>query len=94
MLFPVRWKYKLWSAYTFALGGLERIFCIIIQISLTFVVLHGIKNRKNIFLIYAMLLHALLDFVHGLYDTHVIKNLIGVEFVIFIFACVAVIGIV
>ncbi|MGV8980991.1 YhfC family intramembrane metalloprotease [Clostridium sp.] len=80
-------------AYTFALGGIERIFSIIVQIALTFVVLYGIRNRKNIFLLYAILLHALLDFVPGLYATHVIKNLIGVEFVIFIFACIAIIGI-
>lgn len=45
----------------FLLSGIERIFAITIHIGFSLVVLYGIINRKNIYLLYAILLHALLD---------------------------------
>ncbi len=81
-------------SYLFAIGGIERVFAVIVHIALTFVVLYGIRNRKNIFLLYAILLHALLDFAPALYQTHIIKSLFLVEFLVFLMACIAVVGIV
>lgn len=45
----------------FLVGGIERIFAIIIQVALTLVVLYGIKYRKNIWVLVAILLHAVID---------------------------------
>lgn len=45
----------------FAMAGIERLFAIVIQIALSLVVLYAVKNRKIIFLIYAILLHALVN---------------------------------
>jgi uncharacterized membrane protein YhfC len=81
-------------SYLFAIGGIERVFAVIIHIALTFVVLYGIRNRKNIFLLYAILLHALVDFLPGLYQTHIIKNVLVVELLVFLMACIALVGIV
>jgi uncharacterized membrane protein YhfC len=48
-------------SYSLLLMGIERIFAITIQIALSLVVLYGVKNRKYIYLLYAILLHALVD---------------------------------
>lgn len=81
-------------SFLFAIGGFERVFAVIIHIALTFVVLYGIRNRKNIFLLYAVLLHALVDFVPALYQTHIVKSLFGTEFILFTMACIAIVWIV
>jgi uncharacterized membrane protein YhfC len=44
-------------------GGIERIFTILIHIGLTFIVLYGINKRKNIFLGLAILIHGIIDSV-------------------------------
>lgn len=49
------------SPLMFAFGGIERIFAITIQIALSLVVLYAVMYRKNIVLLYAILLHAVVD---------------------------------
>lgn len=49
------------ETYVFLVGGIERIFAVIIQIALTLVVLYGVKNKKNIWVLVAILLHAVID---------------------------------
>lgn len=49
------------APYTFAIGGVERIFAIAVQIALSLLILYGVMNRKTIYLLYAILLHALID---------------------------------
>ncbi|MFL0246683.1 YhfC family intramembrane metalloprotease [Candidatus Clostridium stratigraminis] len=48
--------------YLFFVSGLERCFAISIQIGLSILVLYAVKNRKYIYYIIAILLHALVDF--------------------------------
>lgn len=48
------------------LAGVERGFTIVIHIALTLVILYGLNKRKNIYLILAIILHSLLDFIVGL----------------------------
>jgi len=50
-------------SYLFGVGGLERVMTILIHIALTLVVLEGVRRAKPLYLLYAILLHALLDFV-------------------------------
>lgn len=45
----------------FLAGGLERVMALVIQIALSLVVLYGVMNRKIVYLVYAILLHALVN---------------------------------
>lgn len=45
----------------FLVGGLERLLAMIVQIGLSLVVLYGVMNRKISCLVYAILLHTLLN---------------------------------
>ncbi len=49
-------------SWYFALGGLERIFTITIQIALSLLVLYAVSKKKYAFFFLAILLHAALDF--------------------------------
>lgn len=72
------------NPYLFLLPGLERIFAITAHVALTLVVLYGVRNRKNRYLLYAILLHALLDSPAVL-----IKNTFIIEGYVFVFAVVS-----
>lgn len=64
------------------IGIFERIFAFGIQLALTMVVLYAIRERKNIYLLVAILLHALIDFSAVLYQMKIIPNLFVVESII------------
>jgi len=49
------------SAAIFAAGGIERVFAITIQIAFSLIVLYAVVKRKKIFVIYAILLHFIID---------------------------------
>src|SRR5690554_8088529 len=49
------------SPFLFLAGGLERFFAIIIQIALSLIVLYAVVKRKFLFVIYAILLHTLVN---------------------------------
>jgi uncharacterized membrane protein YhfC len=55
-------------AYLFSVGGIERLFALLIQIGLSLMVLYGVKNGRIVYLLYAILLHALIDFPAALYQ--------------------------
>lgn len=57
----VNGSYIMVPASQFLVGGIERIFAIIIHLGLSVLVLYGVKNRKNIYLLYAVLFHAIVD---------------------------------
>lgn len=61
------------------LGISERIIALTIHIALSMIVLYGIQNRKNIYYILSILLHALVDLPAGLFQTKVISSLYVVE---------------
>ena len=71
-----------------SMGVFERIFAFIIQIALTFIVLYAIRERKNIYLLVAILIHALIDFAPALYQMKFITNLYLIEGMVFIFAVI------
>lgn len=74
------------SAIMWAMPGIERIMAMAIQIALSIIVLYAVKERKYIYYIIAILLHALIDFPAVLYQVGVIKNVFFVEGIIFIVA--------
>lgn len=49
-------------AYIFALAGVERIFALSIQVALSLVVLFALRRNNLVYLLYAIVLHALVDF--------------------------------
>ncbi|NLY88694.1 MAG: YhfC family intramembrane metalloprotease [Firmicutes bacterium] len=49
------------SPFLFLAGGLERLFAIIIQIALSLIVLYAVVKRRFSFVIYAILLHTLVN---------------------------------
>lgn len=60
--------------YSFLLGGFERVFAFCIQILLSLVVLYGIKKKKYRFLLYAILIHAAIDFPACLFQKGMFTN--------------------
>lgn len=56
------------SPFMFALGGIERIFAISIHIAGSITVMYAIRSKKIIYLFVAILGHALVDFLPGLYQ--------------------------
>jgi uncharacterized membrane protein YhfC len=75
-------------SWLFLMGGLERILAIIIQIGFSLLVLKGVMTKRYRYLIYAVLLHAVVDIPAGLYQMKVI-NVGAAEFITSIFAGVA-----
>ncbi len=52
------------SSDVFLIGGLERVFTMVIQIALSVLVVRGFMvNRKWLYLVFATLLHAVIDFI-------------------------------
>ncbi|MFC7394278.1 YhfC family intramembrane metalloprotease [Scopulibacillus cellulosilyticus] len=54
------------SSYLYLMGGFERIFSFLIQLGLSILVLYTIRKRRTLFLIYAILIHAFIDFIAAL----------------------------
>jgi uncharacterized membrane protein YhfC len=73
----------------FLMGGMERFFSIIIQISLSVLVLRAVAHKKWSFYFLAVGLHSIVGFVAVLYQKKIIDNVYYVEG----FACVLAIGI-
>jgi len=70
----------------FLLGGIERIFTIVIHIALSLFVLEGIKRKKGfLYCLFAFLFHSILDFTAAILALNEI-NTILIEFVVLGFA--------
>ncbi|MGY0374116.1 YhfC family intramembrane metalloprotease [Clostridium sp. JNZ J1-5] len=50
-------------SYMFLLGGIERLFVIVFQIALSIIVLEGVIKKNNKYLINAILIHTLVDYI-------------------------------
>lgn len=77
--------------WEYVLGGLERVFAIAFHIALSLLVLLGIRENRFIFVINAVLLHALIDVIPALYQTGVVTNIWIVELVLAIFGITSII---
>jgi uncharacterized membrane protein YhfC len=77
------------SFIMYVLGGIERIFAISFHIAMSLLVLLAIRENRFIFVIYAILLHALMDVVPALYQAKVVTNIWIAEAVIVLFGIVA-----
>ncbi|PEP56805.1 MULTISPECIES: YhfC family intramembrane metalloprotease [Bacillus] len=75
-------------SYLYLLGSLERILTLVLQIAFSMLVLYGVKHKKYIFVIYAGLFHAFIDFFAALYQKQVI-NIFVAEGITLIFTICA-----
>lgn len=74
------------TLFATSMGVFERVFAFTIQIALTFIVLYAIRERRNIYLLVAILLHALVDSAPALYQMKFITNLYAIEGIVLTFA--------
>ncbi|WP_199426190.1 YhfC family intramembrane metalloprotease [Thermaerobacillus caldiproteolyticus] len=73
----------------YVLGGIERVFAISFHIAMSLLVLLGVREQRFVFVIYAILLHALMDVMPALYQAGVVTNIWLVEAVVWIFGMAA-----
>ena len=78
------------KSYLFLMPGLERVFAIILHIAMSLMVLYAVKYRKNIYFLYAILFHALVDSPLGIF-LHFGLNIIVIEGYVMLMALVSVI---
>lgn len=69
------------SPYLFLVSGIERLLAFSIQLGLSMVVLYAVRSKKYRYLLYAVLIHALIDFPAALYQKGVITNVWIVEII-------------
>ena len=63
-------------------GGVERAMALVVHIALSLVVLFGVRNKRPVFLLYSILLHALLNFPAGLFQKGVLNIWVTEGFVL------------
>lgn len=66
----------------FAVGGIERVFTLLIQIALSLIILYAVMKQKPIYLLYAIVLHALVDIPAVIFSAFY-SNLLLVESFVF-----------
>lgn len=71
--------------YEFLLSGLERVFAITAHIGFSLLVLYGVRTGRHIFLLYSILLHALMNVSAALYQRGVL-NVYVTEAIVGLFA--------
>lgn len=81
-------------AYMQVLGGVERLSALALHMGLSILVMLGIRNKKTVYLLYAILIHAVFNFPAALYQKDVLENVFVVETIIAIMAVGAIVWIV
>ncbi|MGC5326182.1 YhfC family intramembrane metalloprotease [Brevibacillus sp. SYSU BS000544] len=61
------------APYLYIVGGIERVCAVLMHMALTLLVLVGIRQAKGVYLLYAIGLHALFDFIPALYQVKVVN---------------------
>src|SRR5690625_2274239 len=70
----------------YVLSIVERFVVIFIQIALTLLVLLGVVRKKFLYVIYAIVIHAVIDFPAALYQAGLIKSIIVIELYLVVLA--------
>lgn len=76
------------SPFVFAIAGVERLLAIVAHVFFSLLVLYGVVSRHTRYLIYAILAHALMDFLPALYQKQVVSIWVA-ELSILVFASFA-----
>lgn len=75
-----------YPAYMFLISGIERVFAMVIQISLSMIVMKAVMEGKYWFYVLAIGLHAFIDFPAVLLKAGVFQNLFVLEGLVAVFA--------
>ncbi|MCJ8009287.1 YhfC family intramembrane metalloprotease [Lederbergia wuyishanensis] len=75
----------------YMLACVERFFAVFIQIALSLLVLLGVANKKFLYVIYAILIHAAIDYPLAFYQTGHIKSLWIIECYVAVFGVLAIV---
>jgi uncharacterized membrane protein YhfC len=67
------------APYLFLISGVERMFAMALQVALSLLVLYGVREKKFRYIIYAVLIHAAVDFPAALYQKGVISSVFAIE---------------
>ena len=67
------------APYIFLISGVERMFAMSLQVALSLLVLYGVREKKFRYVIYAVLIHAAVDFPAALYQKGVISSILAIE---------------
>lgn len=62
-----------------SLGAVERLFAIIAHLGFSLIVIYSVKSKKPIYLLIAIIAHAVMDFPAGLAQVHILNNIWFVE---------------
>lgn len=81
-------------SYMFGFIGIERMLVLPLHIALSLVVLYGIKKGEKIYLLYAIIIHAIVDFPAALYQAGKIKSIFLIEGVVLVVAIISLIFII
>lgn len=72
--------------YIFLFPGVERVFAMVLQISLSMIVLKAVTDRNYWYFALAIALHAAIDFPAVLFQTGLIQNILLLEGIVAVFA--------
>jgi uncharacterized membrane protein YhfC len=80
------------SPYLFLVSGIERVFAICIQLSLSIIVFYSVYGKNKLWLYpFAIIVHAIIDIPAAAMQVGVIKNMFFVELLAFIGAIISII---
>jgi uncharacterized membrane protein YhfC len=80
------------SQYLFLVSGIERVFAINIQLSLSIIVFYSVYGKNKLWLYpFSIILHAIIDIPTASMQVGVIKNTFFVELLVFIGAIISII---
>lgn len=79
------------TIWLYAAGGMERLFAIALHIALSILVLYGVRQKQFKYVIYAILFHAAVNFIPGLYQAGVFTNILYIEIFLFSIAVLSII---
>jgi uncharacterized membrane protein YhfC len=80
------------SPYLFLVSGIERVFAICIQLSLSIIVFYSVYGKNKLWLYpLSIILHAIIDIPAAAMQVGVIKNMFLVELLVFIGAIISII---
>lgn len=90
----IKEQFEQTNVMLFASGGLERVFALALHLALSILVLYAIRQQKFIYVIYAILIHAAINFFPALYQAGTITNLLVMEVFLGIIAVLSILFIV
>ena len=71
---------------SYILSGVERMAALVLQIALSVLIYKAVVRKKYMYILLAIVLHALIDIIAAFYQTGLITNLLLLEAIVVIYA--------